>query len=81
MPTIASGRETVVIVGIVVIAILKAFVELPALFVALTENLDVPSVVGVPEINPVFAFRLKPAGKLPLTIDQVIGVVPVAARY
>ena len=62
------------------IAILKAFVALPAVFVALTEKLDVPSAVGVPEINPVLSFRLKPTGKLPLAIAQVIGVVPVAAK-
>ena len=68
------------IVGITVTIIFKAFVATPATFVALAENLNVPSVVGVPEINPVLAFRLKPAGRLPLTISQVIGGVPVAVK-
>jgi hypothetical protein len=30
-----------------------------------------PAVVGVPEITPVVAFRVKPMGKLPLTMLQV----------
>ena len=58
----------------------RAFVELPVVFVALTVKLDVPSVVGVPVIAPEVVFRLKPAGRLPLAIDQDIGVVPVAVN-
>lgn len=56
----------------------NAFVSLPAEFVALIVKLNVPAVVGVPEITPVVPFMLKPLGKLPLSSDQVIGVVPVA---
>ena len=74
------GREVVVIVGISVMTILRFLVELPAEFVALTEKLDVPAVVGVPLITPLAVFKLKPTGRLPLAKDQVIGVVPVAAR-
>ena len=59
--------------------ILRAFVPFPAAFVALTEKLNVPAVVGVPVINPVVSFKLRPAGSMRLDIDQVIGVVPVAA--
>jgi hypothetical protein len=51
----------------------------PAAFVALTEKLEVPTAVGVPEITPVATFKLNPAGSLPLAIAQVIGDVPVAA--
>jgi hypothetical protein len=58
---------------------LKYFVVFPAVFSALTTKLDVPAVVGVPEINPVLEFKFNPAGRVPLVIDQVIGVVPVAA--
>ena len=36
-----------------------------------TVKLDVPSVVGVPEIRPVEAFNDRPAGKLPETVDHV----------
>ena len=50
----------------------------PAAFAALTEKLNVPIVVGVPEITPVVAPKVRPAGITPLDIDQVIGVVPVA---
>ena len=62
------------------IVILKLFVSLPAVFVALTEKLNVPAVDGVPEITPVVEFKLKPVGRLPLAIDHVIGVVPFALR-
>ena len=67
-----------VIDGIAVITILRFLVALPAEFVTLTEKPDVPAVVGVPEMTPVAAFKLKPAGSVPLLISQVIGVVPVA---
>ena len=41
----------------------------------------VPEAVGVPEIAPVDAFKLKPGGREEAVIDQVYGVVPpVAAR-
>lgn len=36
-----------------------------------TVKLEVPSVVGVPEITPVPAARLNPAGRLPAEIDHV----------
>jgi len=53
---------------------------LPAVFEALTVKLNVFATVGVPEINPVVEFKLKPVGRLPLAIDQVIGAVPLALR-
>jgi hypothetical protein len=58
--------------------ILRFLVLNPAEFVALTVKLNVPAVVGVPEIAPEFMFKPKPVGRLPLVMDQVIGVVPVA---
>jgi hypothetical protein len=58
--------------------ILSCFVVFPATFVALTVKLFVPVAIGVPEINPVSAFRFKPTGREPFAIAQVIGVVPVA---
>ena len=44
--------------------IVKVNVALPVppLLVALIVTLYVPAVVGVPEINPVLVFTLKPAG-------------------
>jgi hypothetical protein len=39
--------------------------------VALTLKLYVPAVVGVPEITPVLAVSLKPAGSAPPLIAQV----------
>jgi len=70
----------VVIVGGAAMTILSDFVPFPAEFVALTVKLNVPIVVGVPEITPVASFKLRPAGSARLEIDQVIGVEPVAAR-
>ena len=34
-------------------------------------KLDVPLMVGVPEMMPVVAARVSPAGRLPAVIDQV----------
>ena len=73
------GSEAVVIAGTAAITMLKDTVLFPAEFVALTEKLYVPIVVGVPEISPVVAFKLKPGGSVRLEIVQVIGAVPVAA--
>ena len=70
---------SVVIAGacaVAVTTILKAPVPVPAAFVALTVKLNVPAVVGVPEITPAL-LKFKPLGRLPLSIDQV-GAVPVA---
>ena len=75
---IPPGRETVVTVGITVTTILMLLVVFPAEFVALTVKLNVPITNGVPVIVPVVAFKLKPAGSVPLDIAQVIGAVPVA---
>jgi len=46
--------------------------------VTCTAKLKVP-VVGVPEIMPVEAFKLRPGGKEEEVIDHVYGVVPPAA--
>jgi hypothetical protein len=40
---------------------------------------EVPTVVGVPEITPVAALKVRPAGSEPLAILHVRGVVPPAA--
>ena len=65
-------------VGTALTTMLKAFVTLPSAFVALTVKSNVPAAVGVPETTPAL-LKLKPPGKLPLDIAQVIGAVPVAA--
>ena len=59
---------------------LNAFV--PVLFAAsvtCTVNDAVPAVVGVPEITPVDATRLNPAGNVPALTLQLYGVVPPLA--
>ena len=67
------------IVGTAVMTILSDLEPLPVAFVALTEKLNDPTAVGVPEITPVVAFKLRPVGSVRLNINQFIGVVPVAA--
>ena len=81
--TVPPDNDVVVTVGgcaAAATAILKAFV--PVLFAAsvtCTVNDVVAAVVGVPEITPVDATRLNPAGNEPELIDQVYGVVPPLA--
>jgi hypothetical protein len=47
--------------------------------VTLTVKLEVPAVVGIPEIVPVDAVRVRPAGNAPEVILQLYGVVPFVA--
>jgi hypothetical protein len=51
---------------------------LPTLLVAFTVKVKVFTIVGVPEIIPSVE-SVNPVGKLPLSNDHIIGVVPVAA--
>jgi len=72
------GSDGALIAGTAVTTMLKDFVLFPTAFSALTEKVNVPVAVGVPEITPVFSFKLRPVGSVRLVIDQVIGVDPVA---
>ena len=67
----------VVITGGAVTIIVNDFVSLPTLLVAFTVKLNVPAVLGVPDITPAVE-SVKLLGKLPFSNDHVIGVVPVA---
>jgi hypothetical protein len=76
VPALAPVSDVVVTVGgcaAAATAMLNdAFV--PVLFAAsvtCTVNETVPAVVGVPEINPVDAVRLNPAGSAPILILQL----------
>ena len=83
MPTVPPGNEEVVMAGATgcdTISMLSALVSLPEALVAFTVKLAVSTVVGVPLITPVSLSSERPAGKLPLSMLQVIGVSPVAAR-
>ena len=59
---------------------LKAFVPvlLAASFTS-TVNENVPAVVGVPEITPVEATNVSPAGNVPTVTLQLYGAVPAVA--
>ena len=69
------------IVGIMMMGalmtMLRVFMALPAMFIALIVKLKAPVVVGVPEISPVLGFNFNPGGRKPLQ-DHCIGAVPVA---
>jgi hypothetical protein len=64
-------------------AILKVTVALavPAVFVARNVT-TVPAAVavGVPEMTPVLAVNVRPAGRVPLKMDNVGAGVPLAAN-
>jgi len=47
--------------------------------VTLTAKLNVPAVVGVPEIVPLAAAIVRPAGNVPELMLQLYGVVPPLA--
>ena len=65
--------------GAELIAMLKAAVLEPALFVAATVKLNVPLVVGVPEMTPLVE-RVKPPGRVPPYTAHVTVVALVAVR-
>jgi hypothetical protein len=75
VPAVPPGNDVLVTVGgcaAAATAMLNAFV--PVLFaesVTCTVNDAVPAVVGVPEITPVDATRLSPAGNAPALTLQV----------
>jgi hypothetical protein len=84
VPTVPFGNVAVVIVGAVTpptavaIVIDNCFVPLPTELVALTVNVYVVAVAGVPVIVPL-PRRFKPAGNAPLSRLHIMGVSPVAA--
>jgi hypothetical protein len=83
VPTVPPDNDVVVTVGgwaAAATAMLNAFVPvLLAASVTCTVNDTVPAVVGVPEITPVDATRLNPAGNVPALTLQLYGVVPPLA--
>jgi hypothetical protein len=75
VPAVPPGSDVVVTVGgcgAAATPMLNALVPvLVAASVTCTVNDAVPEVVGVPEITPVEATRLRPAGRVPALIVQV----------
>ena len=49
----------------------------PALFVAVTVTVEVPAVVGVPEIRPVVVLTARPAGSpdAPKLVGELVAVI------
>jgi hypothetical protein len=73
----SSSDDVVTTTGVPIVIESDRVAVLPRLSVTSTVKVDVPAVVGVPEI--VSPLSVRPAGKLPVTIDHVYGVVPPEA--
>jgi hypothetical protein len=78
-PTVPAGNEEVVIrkAGALVVNDNGAVADTDALSVTLTVKFDDPAAVGVPDI--VLPERPRPAGRVPLEMDQVYGGDPPVA--
>lgn len=73
------GNDVVVTVKPVAIVICRAAVAVwPAESVTRRVKLEAPAAVGVPEITP-SAASVRPAGNVPVAIDQVYGAAPPVA--
>ena len=86
VPAVPSGRLDVVIVSVVTgtgviseIVIVNCFSALAVLYVALTVNVEVPAVIGVPEITPDEELSDNPAGRVPLITLQFAPVMLAAS--
>jgi hypothetical protein len=80
VPMVAPGNAVVVTTGAALTIMDNAWSSKKDFAsVARTVKLAVSAVVGVPLLIPVLLARLKPTGKLPVTIDQVRGAVPPLA--
>lgn len=47
--------------------------DVPPALVAVMPAVEFPAVVGVPLINPVEVFRVRPAGRVPLAMAKLLG--------
>ena len=85
LPTVPLADPGLVMTGvagvagvIVMVAFCVALGGVP--LAACTVKLNEPAVVGVPLNTPLVALSARPGGTVPVAIDQVIGVVPVAVK-
>ena len=63
-PVVPVAEAALVITGAGGLTVsVNVAVPVPPTFVALSATLDVPAVVGVPEISPVVVLTVSPAGK------------------
>jgi hypothetical protein len=72
---VSGGAAAITVKDMLPVAV--CCVELESLTITVIGKL--PLVVGVPEMMPVLAARLSPAGRLPEVIDQTKGAVPPVA--
>jgi hypothetical protein len=63
----------------VIVVLVEAVCEGLLLSVTVATKVEVPLLVGAPEMVPVDGVRINPAGKLPELIVHVYGAVPPAA--
>jgi hypothetical protein len=77
VPTVPPGNDEIEMVGANAIEIESTFVSFaPTASTTCSVKLNNPAAVGVPEIAPVLALRLSPAGSGPGDNDHVNGCVP-----
>ena len=79
LPLGSSAVEIAKVGAVVLIVMLRAVVaEFGGLAesLALTMKAEVPAAVGVPVMAPVVAFKLRPAGRVPVARLQVTAAVP-----
>ena len=72
---VSGGVAAVTVKEMLAVAVCCAALE----SLTVTEIGKLPLAVGVPEMRPVLALRLSPAGRLPEVIDQTKGAVPPVA--
>jgi len=59
------------VTGAITVMVQLAVAAVPVESTTFAVKLYVPAVVGVPVMAPVLAFKAKPAGRLPLAIENV----------
>ena len=63
MPTVPPAVVLLVIAGEAIATVsVNVALPVPLLLVALTVTVEVPAAVGVPEINPLVVFTVRPLG-------------------
>lgn len=58
----------------------KAF-DVPAVFVAVTVNVNTPAVTGVPDSTPVLGFNDTPPGAVPVNCHDTAGDPPIGTIW
>ncbi len=77
--TAAITDGTINVGAMAMLRLAVAVAAVPCESVTVAAKLEGPALVGLPEITPVLALRVNPAGRLPELMLQVYGASPPAA--